>query len=261
MEDITTEVVDTPIIKDTITNDYIVKIDDFEGPLDVLLHLIQKSKVDIMDVSIAQITDQYIQYLHSMRALDLEVAADYILMSARLIEMKSRWLLPQMREEDEVEEDPRAELIRRLLEYKKYKDVTAVFKTLENDRQLVYSKELSDISAWVHDETLLNLEKKRDVYQLVMAFDKMLQRQKNSRVREVTMQKQEISIDEQVSFLEDYVTKERAVNISKLVHKRDRSYVVITFLAVLQLVRVHRITVEQDENFSDILLLDAEDTE
>lgn len=236
-------------------NDYIVQIDKFEGPLDVLLHLIQKSKVDIMDISIAEITTQYIGYLKAMEERNLEVAADYILMSARLIEMKSRWLLPQMKDEDELEEDPRTELINRLLEYKKYKDITADFKEYEAVRQQVYSKELSDISTWVHDETILNTDKKRDVYQLVTAFDKMLSRKRAEAVREVTMQKQLFTIEEQLDFLETKIAKDKVINITKLVKNYQKSEIVVTFLALLQLVRVHTVTVEQDENFAEIHLM------
>lgn len=239
-------------------NDYVVHIEQFQGPLDVLLHLIQKSKVDILDLSIAEITDQYIEYLSSMKKLNLEIASDYLLMSARLIEMKSRWLLPRTEDEDEPEVDPREELINRLLEYKKYKDVTSVFKEFEHERQQVYSKEISDISEWVQNETILNTEKRKDIYQLVLAFENMLKRQSYDAMRGVTMEKQEITIEEQLTFIEEIVSKKRHVNLSKILKKKDRTYVVITFLAVLQLARTQKISLEQEENFAEIMIQNHE---
>ena len=233
-------------------NDYIIHSEQFEGPMDVLLHLIQKSKVDIMEISIADITEQYIKYIESLQQLNLEVASDYLLMSARLIEMKSRMLLPRTVNEDETEVDPREELIQRLLEYKKYKDVVGTLRDFEFERQQVYSKSFSDISDWIQDETVLNTDNKRDVYQLVRVFEKMLKRQTLVSHQSATMKRQEITIEEQIEHIEKRLLVEKKVSLSSIVENKDKGYVVTTFLALLQLARVQKIHVTQSANFDDI---------
>ncbi|MGL5042799.1 MAG: segregation and condensation protein A [Culicoidibacterales bacterium] len=236
------------------TADYIVQLEQFEGPMDVLLHLVQKAKVNIMDISIADITEQYIAYIESLRKLNLEVAADYLLMSARLIEIKSRMLLPRLQEEEGMEVDPKQELIERLLEYKKYKDIVSTFREFEFERKQVYSKSFSDISDWIQDETVLNTENKKDVYQLVKVFEKMLTRQTLVSHQSATMKRQEITIEEQIEHIEQRLINERVVKLTSIVENKETSYIVTTFLALLQLARIQKISVTQDENFSDILL-------
>jgi len=233
-------------------NDYIVHLDQFDGPLDVLLYLIQKTKVDIMDISIADITDQYVHYIKSLQALNLEVASEYLLLSAQLIEMKSKMLLPKTKSETIDEEDPRAALIQRLLEYKKYKEVSKEFKEFEFERQQVYSKPLSDFSVFVQNETILNETKKKDIYQLVYAFERMLARQKNAQERSVTLTKNEITIEEQMERIETVLKQKQKFTMSTLIEQKSRSYVVTTFLAILQLLRMNKVNVIQNELFDDI---------
>jgi len=232
--------------------DYIIHLEQFDGPLDVLLFLIQKSKVDLMELSITEITDQYVAYIKSLQALNLEVASEYLLMSAQLIEMKSKMLLPKQKTDDDEEEDPREALIQRLLEYKKYKEVTKTFKEYEHERQQVYSKPLSDLNEWVQNETLLNSDNKKDIYQLVHAFENMLARQKLIQTKSVTMTKNEITIEEQIDHIELTLTKKKRVSMSEMVANKNRGYIVTTFLAILQLVRTHKVSVIQNELFDDI---------
>ena len=236
------------------TQDYIIHLDSFDGPLDVLLFLIQKSKMDIMDISISEITNQYIAYIKSLQELNLEVASEYILMSAQLIEMKSKMLLPKSKTEAENEEDPREALIKRLLEYKKYKEVVQVFKDFEFERQQVYSKPMSAIDDFVHDETLLTSENKRDVYQLVQAFENMLARQRLEQPHQVTLQKSELSIEDQIINLEQKLKAQGKIRMSSVIRNQSRGYIVTTFLAILQLIRMQQITVVQEELFEDIEL-------
>ena len=127
---------------------YKVTIDNFDGPLDLLLHLIKENNIDIYDIKIEEIAKQYLDYIESMKNLNLSIASEYLVMASELIEMKSRMLLPKKREEDsdEYEEDPREVLIERLLAYKKYKEVTKEFKDLELTRKLVISKEQDNLS-------------------------------------------------------------------------------------------------------------------
>ena len=121
--------------------DYIVSLNEFEGPLDLLLHLIKQSNIDIMDIDLEVITKQYLDYIEKVQELNLDVASEYLVMAAELIEMKSRYLLPKPEvEEDEFEEDPRRELINRLLEYQAYKDITPSLQEMEAERSMAYSK-------------------------------------------------------------------------------------------------------------------------
>ena len=123
--------------------DYKFVINDFEGPLDLLLHLVKTSEMDIYDISVEKITEQYLEFIRRMEEMNLTVASEYLVMAAELIELKSRLLLPNSKndEDDEYEEDPRENLINRLVEYKKYKDMVDTFKTLEDDRRNIYTKE------------------------------------------------------------------------------------------------------------------------
>jgi len=128
---------------------YEVRIDEFEGPLDLLLHLIKQSNIDIYDISLSDITDQYLDYIKKMEELNLDVASEYLVMASELIEYKSRQLLPKKDlKEDEYEEDPKEELIRKLIDYKRYKEVTETFKELESVRSNIYTKSPSSISSY-----------------------------------------------------------------------------------------------------------------
>ena len=122
--------------------DYKFTIDKFQGPLDLLLHLIKDADIDIFDINIAEITDQYLKYIENMETLNLNIDSEYLVMAAELIEMKSRELLPNEENDDsdDYEEDPKEQLINRLIEYQKYKQVASEFKNLEEDRKLMYSK-------------------------------------------------------------------------------------------------------------------------
>ena len=117
-----------------------IKINEFEGPLDLLLHLIKESKMDIFDLKVEVITDQYLEYINKMEEMNLDIASSYLVMAAELIEMKSRMLLPRHEEDEEQEEDPQEQLVNRLIEYQRYKDLTKEFKELEEERHKVYTK-------------------------------------------------------------------------------------------------------------------------
>ena len=126
---------------------YEIKINEFEGPLDLLLHLIKKSNIDIYDISLEEITNQYLDYINSMKELNLDIASEYLVMASELLEYKSKSLLPKKESAvDEYEEDPKEELIKRLVEYKRYKEITSVFKELESVRSNIYTKSPSNIN-------------------------------------------------------------------------------------------------------------------
>ena len=137
---------------------YEVKINEFEGPLDLLLHLLKESNIKIEDIRIDEITEQYLLYIKKMEEMNLDIASEYLVMAAELIEMKSNSLLPKKEEEViEEEEDPREELIKRLLEYESYKKMTEVFKEYEDERKCVYTKEPSSLNEFKSDEIEVNV--------------------------------------------------------------------------------------------------------
>lgn len=231
---------------------YIVKINKFEGPLDLLLHLIQKTKVDILDISISEITNQYLEYLQQMHDLNLEIASEYLLMSAQLIEIKSRLLLPKQVEEEANESDPKNELIARLLEYKKYKEVMPTLRNLEEQRGNFFIKGSTDLQPLIKKEIILDIEQKRDVYHLVRAFDRLMANRKLAVHTKAVIDKQEITIEEQMDYLKKHIKNQGVLHLSTCFNGKGRSYIVTTFLALLQLVRLHEIVVIQAHNFSDV---------
>ena len=138
---------------------YMVTIDKFEGPLDLLLHLIKEQDIDIYDIKVEEITKQYLDYIKAMKDMNLSVASEYLVMASELIEMKSKMLLPKRKieEEDEYEEDPREVLIERLLAYKKYKEITSEFKDLELTRKLVFTKEPTNLSSYAKKKVIIQI--------------------------------------------------------------------------------------------------------
>ena len=170
-----------------------IRISEFEGPLDLLLHLIKESKMDILTIEIESITEQYLKYIESQEKLNLEVASEYLVMASELIEMKSRMILPKTDgEEKEEEDDPREELIGRLLEYQAYKEITKALKEREEDRQHFYTKIPEDYSQFREKED--TLEGDVSIDDLVDAFKKYLQRKKEMKPLSTKVTVKEISV-------------------------------------------------------------------
>ena len=179
--------------------EYEVKIDAFEGPLDLLLHLIKESKVDIWDIKIVDITDQYLNYIRSMERLNLNIASDYLVMASELMEMKSKLLLPRTKLEEETEEeDPREKLIQKLIEYQKYKDMTKNFKELEENRHEFYTKPPESLKEYAEEGVITNTDLSLD--DLMKAFQKFLERKEAEKPLATTVTKKEISVTERRKF-------------------------------------------------------------
>ena len=175
--------------------EYEVKIDAFEGPLDLLLHLIKESKVDIWNIKIVEITDQYLNYIKSMEKLNLNIASDYLVMASELMEMKSKLLLPRTNiEEDTEEEDPREKLIKKLIEYQRYKEMTKNFKELEENRHEFYTKPPESLKEYAPEGTISNTDLSLD--DLMKAFQKFLDRKKLEKPLATTVTKREITVEE-----------------------------------------------------------------
>ncbi len=237
-----------------LMNEYRVQFDVFEGPLDLLLHLVKKQEVDIYQVNLTRIASEFVAYIDQMRELDLEIAGEFLVMAATLIYIKSRELLPadqkpeaQMGEEDE--EDPRFELIRRLVEYKKFKDAAAELQSLEIRMDQVYEHR----SALV---ILPEIESKRrepvSIFELIQAVSVILKRfGERDDVREI--QADPYTVSEKMAALRMLIQERGRFRFSELfAEARSRSEVVVTFLAMLELTRLRHLQVIQSEDFGEI---------
>ena len=232
--------------------DYAVKIDAFEGPLDLLLHLIKESKVDIWDIKIVDITDQYLDYIKTMENLNLNIASEYLVMASELIEMKSKMLLPRYQEESEEEEiDPREQLINRLIEYQKYKDMTKNFKELEEVRHEFYTKAPESLKGYVDDDTVISSDVTLD--DLMSAFEKFLQRKKLEKPLSTTVTKKEITVEERRISIRNILKEKKKVDFFELFEEITKEYVVVTFLAVLEMAKKQELSIYQENNFDNII--------
>lgn len=229
-------------------------IGDFEGPLDLLLHLIKKSKMEIFDVKISEITNQYLDFIREMTEMNLDVASEYLVMAAELIEIKSRKLLPLKNNESEetVEENPEEELKRRLEEYKKYKESTGVFRSLEEKRLNYYTKSPERISEYSNEK--IENDGSVDMYDLLDAFQKLLERQSYNKPLNTKIARKELSVKERVAKIREILKEKKRINFVNLFEEFSKSYVVVTFLSILEMAKNKEITLKQDNNFSDIYL-------
>lgn len=228
-------------------------IGDFEGPLDLLLHLIKKSKMEIFDIEISEITKEYLEYIEKMNELNLDIASEYLVMASELVEIKSRKLLPTLfKNEEEVEENPEEELKKRLIEYKKYKESTEVFRDLEKNRSSYYTKAPEIIKKY-SNETLVN-DGSIGVVDLLDAFKKLLERQNHNKPLNTKIARKELSVKERVAKIRDILKERKKINFVELFDNFSKPYVVVTFLSVLEMAKNKEITLRQDNNFSDIYI-------
>lgn len=229
-------------------------IGDFEGPLDLLLHLIKKSKMEIFDIEISEITRMYLNYIEEMTDMNLDIASEYLVMAAELIEMKSRKLLPNKKdeEEDAIEENPEEELKRRLVEYKKYKESTEVFRSLEENRANYYTKAPESLKQYSSEK--LENDGSVGIFDLLDAFQKLLERQEYNKPKNTKITKKELSVKERVAKIRDILKVHKKLNFIELFDDFSKPYVVVTFLSVLEMAKNREINIKQDNNFSDIYL-------
>ena len=232
--------------------DYAVKIDAFEGPLDLLLHLIKESKVDIWDIKIVDITVQYLNYIKTMENLNLNIASEYLVMASELIEMKSKMLLPRYQEENEEEDiDPREQLIQKLIEYQKYKDMTKNFKQLEEVRHEFYTKTPESLKEYVEEGTVITSDVTLD--DLMNAFQKFLERKKLEKPLSTTVTKKEITVEERRKSIRNILKEKKKVDFFELFEEYTKEYIVVTFLAVLEMAKKQELIIYQENNFDNII--------
>ncbi len=242
----------------------VVKLEVFEGPLDLLLHLIEKNKVDIFDIPIVEITDQYLEYVRNMQTEDMNVISEFLLIAATLLDIKCRMLLPKTETEDdeEDEEDPRKELVEKLLEYKMYKYMSyelkdrqmdagkALFKAPTIPEQILEYKEPVDYTKLVGDMTL---QKLNDIFQTIMKRSEDRVDPIRSKFGNVT--KDEIPLDDKQKYIFTYLMAHKRCSFTELLEKQQsKMEIIVTFLVVLELMKVGQISISQDELFDDIII-------
>lgn len=229
-----------------------LKINEFEGPLDLLLHLIKENKMDIFDIKIEEITEQYLSYIRKQESMNLEIDSEYLVLASELIEIKSKLLLPHEKEVlDEEESDPREELMNRLLEYQAYKEITKTLKEKELIRQEIYTKAPSSLKEFVDSDTDIKMDITLD--DLVDAFQKFLERKKESKPLATKVTENEITVSSRRSDIKMLLSKGKKVSFFKLFPVYTKEYVVATFLAVLEMVKNKEIIITQNDTFDDIV--------
>lgn len=234
--------------------DYSIKIDSFEGPLDLLLHLIKKSNVNIYDISVVEITNQYLDYINKMEELNIDVASSYLVMAAELMELKSKSLLPhkEEKEEDDEEEVSRENLINRLVEYQKYKDITSKFRELELERNNIYIKPPENVNNYVEEKITSDDSMSSEL--LVKAFEKLLERKNLEKPLLTKVTNKEYSVKVRKSEIKKILHDRKKVEFSELFEIRNISYVVTTFLSILEMAKENELLIKQDDNFNNIYI-------
>ena len=239
-----------------------VKLEKFEGPLDLLLHLIEKNKIDIYDIPIIEITAQYLEYIRQMQEEDMNIMSEFLVMAATLIDIKCKLLLPVEVNEEGEEEDPRAELVQKLLEYKMYKQMSLELKDRQVDaarnlyREQNLPEEVEKYRPPLDYEQLmgdLNLGKLREVFRSVI-------RRQEDKVDPIRSQygrieKEEIDMDLKTLYVEAYAREHRTFSFRKLLEKQgSKAEIIVTFLILLELMKVGKICISQENIFDDILI-------
>jgi len=230
---------------------YKIKLEIFEGPLDLLLYLVKKDHLNVYDIPIAQVTEQYLSYLELMRLLDLNIAGEFLVMAATLIQIKSKMLLPQDPQEaaQEEQEDPRLELARRLEEYQRFKEIAQGLRQMEENRQQVFRRPKVEPEIPADDGKEVYFE--ASIFDLISVFSKVLKDAPRELFYEVV--KDEFTIEEKIHQILHLLLEEPAVNLRALFERAKNKFeIIVSFLAILELIRLKEIIVRQNKMFGDI---------
>lgn len=239
-----------------------VKLEVFEGPLDLLLHLIEKNKVDIYDIPIVEITAQYLEYIQNMQTEDMNVMSEFLVMAATLLDIKCKMLLPKEVNEEGEEEDPRAELVQKLLEYKMYKYMSYELKDRQVDagrtlfKGKTLPKEIEDYRPPVDLEELLG---DADLNKLQQLFKTVMRRQEDKidPVRSTfgKIERDEIDMEAKSFYVEDYIKEHKNFSFRQLLEKqKSKMEIIVTFLIILEMMKTGKIFIVQEETFDDIMI-------
>lgn len=237
-----------------------VKLEVYEGPLDLLLHLIEKNKVNIYDIPIALITDQYLEYIETMKTRDMEIMSEFLVMAATLVNIKSRMLLPKEVLEEEEEDDPRKELVERLLEYKMYKYISYELKDKQVDASKVVYKKATipeEVADYKEEVDLDGLLSDLTLNKLQMVFHSVMKKQVDKidpiRSRFGKIEKEEVNQEEKMLWVEAYVKEHKEISFRALLEEQcSKMEIIVTFLCILELMKMGKLKIVQEAIFDDI---------
>jgi segregation and condensation protein A len=233
---------------------YTIKLHDFEGPLDLLLFFIKRDELDVYDIPIARVTKEFLEYLHYMQQLDLEIAGEFLVMAAELMQIKVKLLLPPAPGEEE-EADPRANLVQRLVEYKRYKEMSLEMKHLEEEQMKVYYRGYHNA-----DEHVLEKETSEDIirdvtfFDLIASFKYAIDRMPKKFIHEI--EKINVTIEEQIAYIEEFFSRRSEATFYEMVKDfTERIRVVVTFLALLEIIRARKLIIRQLKPFGELSIM------
>jgi len=237
---------------------YKLKLDLFEGPLDLLLYLIKKNDIDICDIPITKVTEQYIEYIEMMKMLDLEIVGEFLVMAATLIQIKSRMLLPPDPSEEVEEEDPRDDLVKRLQEYQIFKEVAEQLKQKEIERQNLYARHMDEERARQLKEDAKEVYFEASLFDLINAFTKAIKKFKEQPVYEVEIE--EFTVEQKIhEILHTLLKKPRVPLTDFFSDAQNKMEVIVTFMAILELIRLKEIKILQKRMFANIEIVRNKD--
>lgn len=226
------------------------RVDGFEGPLDLLLHLIKENKMDIFDIEINLITEQYLKYINNMEKVNLEIS-EYLVLASELIEIKAKMLLPKKKQEMEIEEeDPREELVNKLLEYQAYKEISKDLKEKEELRSEIYTKAPEKYSNYQEEETTFE---GGSVDLLIDAFKKFLIRKEEEKPLNTKVTKKGISVSSRRHEIKNLLKEKGKVSFYQMFSVRSREYIVVTFLAILEMAKNKELIIHQEGIYDEII--------
>ncbi len=226
---------------------YDITIDNFNGPMDLLLHLIKESKMSIFDIKLEVIINEYLEYIEKQKELNLNIASSYLVMASELIEIKSRMLLPKEHLDEEEEEDPKERLINRLIEYQKYKDQIENFKKLEYERNMYYTKLPEDINEYKTDEKKVMIDN-ITLDDLVIAFSKFLERSNMDKPLNTKITQKEYSVENSIKDIKKKLVKGKKISFFSLFTVKSKSYMIVTFLAILEMAKNGDMLISQEND-------------
>ncbi len=228
---------------------YDISLDNFQGPMDLLLHLIKIKKMNILDIKLEVIIDEYLNYIKRLEDMNLNIASSYLVMASELIEIKSRMLLPTNEEESD-EEDLKENLVNRLIEYEKYKNIIPEFRKLEDERSNFKTKSPSSILEFKED---MKYESDLTITDLIDAYKKFLERIEEEKPINTKITKKEISVEDQIKKIRNKFQNQKRINFKDLFDSFKKDYVIATFLAILEMSSKRELKIIQENNFDNIV--------
>jgi segregation and condensation protein A len=229
---------------------YKIKLPDFEGPFDLLLYFIKRDEINIYDIPISKITEEFLNYIRIMKYFDLELAGEFILMASNLMYIKAQMLLPRTTNDDGVElDDPRKELVQKILEYKQFKDISFELAQRAEATRYQYYREIFDADYMQAEGG--NIYKNATLFDLMRAFQNVLQRAKQS-AQIYVVEVFNVTVDEKISYIQELLKTKPRLSFYEIVRNQTKPHIIVTFLAILEMMKSQQIFIFQEDNFDDI---------